>query len=73
MMYEPERSLDPPEDVIFAHCDYCDGEIYEGESYYAISGKNICIDCLRDFASDYFADCIELAKAPVKASLRQRF
>jgi hypothetical protein len=57
----PEPPLDPPEDKIFAMCDYCDGEIYEGEDYYAIDDKNICVGCLRDFASDYFADCIEEA------------
>ena len=58
----PERPLDPPEDVVVVHCDYCGGEIYEGETYYAIDGKAICTDCLRDFASDYFSDCVEEAK-----------
>lgn len=59
--YIPEPALEPPEDVIFSYCDRCGGEIYEGETYYAIDGKHICADCLRDFASDYFADCLEKA------------
>ena len=66
-MYEPEPRLEPPEDVIFAHCDRCGGEIYEGDTYYAIDGQNICVDCLRDFASDYFADCVEEARIYAKA------
>lgn len=66
-MYEPEPRLEPPEDVIFAHCDRCGGEIYEGDTYYAVDGQNICVDCLRDFASDYFADCVEEARIYAKA------
>ncbi len=66
-MYEPEPRLEPPEDVIFAHCDRCGDEIYEGDTYYAIDGENICVDCLRDFASDYFADCVEEARIYAKA------
>jgi hypothetical protein len=58
---EPELPIDPPEDRIFTTCDYCKGEIYEGESYYRIDGQDICVECLRDFSSDYFADCIEEA------------
>ena len=54
--YEPEPRLDPPEDVIFAECDHCGGEIYEGETYYEIDGQYIHEDCLRDFAEKYFAD-----------------
>ncbi len=57
----PEPPLEPSEDVIFAYCDYCDEEIYEGETYYDIGGETICVDCLRAFASDYFADCVERA------------
>lgn len=60
-MYVPERPLEPPEDVIFAHCDHCDGEIYEGEFYYAVNGKRICIDCLRNYASGHLANCIGIA------------
>lgn len=29
-MYEPERPLEPPEDKIWGHCDFCGGEIYGG-------------------------------------------
>ncbi len=59
-MYVPERPLEPPEDVVVAHCDYCGGEIYEGERHYVIDGKRIHEDCLGDFAKDYFSDCVEV-------------
>lgn len=55
--YCPEPPLDPPEDVVFAMCDHCGGEIYEGEEYYDIDGQYIHEDCLRDFAEDYFSEC----------------
>lgn len=58
----PEPPLEPPEDVIFGYCNHCGGEIYEGETYYDIDGQNIHADCLRDFASDYFADCVQEAE-----------
>ena len=58
----PEPPLDPPEDVVFATCDHCGGEIYEGEEYYYIDGQYICEDCLSDFAEKYFADCKEEAR-----------
>lgn len=67
MRYEPDLPIDPPEDKVFAVCDYCGGEIYEGETYYDIDRKNIHVDCLRDFASDYFANCIEEAEVYAEA------
>lgn len=68
MSYEtvPEPPVEPPEDVIFAYCDYCGGEIYEGETYYAIDGENICTDCLRDFA-----DCVEEASVHAQTGMRR--
>ncbi len=68
-----ERSADipePPEPDIFATCHQCCGEIYDGESYYEIDGKYIHIECLSDFAAEYFADCkkeavVRNAKVPL--------
>lgn len=73
MTYEntPEPPLEPPEDIIFAYCDYCGGEIYDGETYYAINGETICTDCLRDFASGYFADCVEEASVHAQTGMRR--
>ncbi len=59
--YLPERPLEPPEDTPVAYCDYCGGEIYEGEVVYNIDGRLIHEDCLHDFADDYFKDCREEA------------
>ena len=55
--YLPERPLEPPEEKPIAYCDYCGGEIYEGETVYNIDGQLIHEDCLHDFADDYFKDC----------------
>lgn len=63
----PEQLLDPPEDIIFDHCGYCGGEIYEGETYYDIDGKSVHADCLSDFASNYFADRVKEAGVHAKA------
>ena len=59
--YLPERPLEPPEEKPIAYCDYCGGEIYEGETVYNIDGQLIHEDCLHDFADDYFKDCKEEA------------
>ena len=32
--YLPERPIEPPEEKSIAYCDYCGGEIYEGETVY---------------------------------------
>lgn len=67
-MYDiPERPLDPPEDKVFAMCDCCGGEIYEGEDYYSIDGELIHEDCLHDFADEYFKDCREEARIYAEA------
>lgn len=63
----PERSLEPPEDVIFSYCDHCGGEIYEGDTVYHIDGQHIHEDCLKDFAKGYFADCKKEVEIHVKA------
>lgn len=62
MAYEPERPLEPPEDKIYGHCDFCGGEIYEGDTIYVIDGQYIHEDCLEDFARGYFADCLTEAR-----------
>lgn len=51
-----EQPLDPAEDVVCFHCDFCRGEIYVGDSYYSIEGEVICPDCLGRFAKQYFSD-----------------
>ena len=53
----PEYHLDPPEDRIFAVCDQCGGEIYEGETYYDIEGDYIHEDCFEEYAREEYADC----------------
>ncbi len=58
-IYEPELSIEPPEDIIFGYCAFCGGEIYDGETIYRIDGDYIHEDCLADFAKKYFADCKE--------------
>lgn len=55
--YLPERSLEPPDDVVVGYCDVCCGEVYEGETIYCIDGKMIHEDCLEEFAKDYFENC----------------
>lgn len=35
-----------PEPKIFAYCDECNGEIYEGEMYVSIAGKTYCGFCI---------------------------
>ncbi|GHV48058.1 hypothetical protein FACS189499_06720 [Clostridia bacterium] len=58
-----DRWLEPPDGgEVIHYCNHCRGEIYEGEDFYAIDDKHVCVDCLRDFASDYFADCLETAE-----------
>lgn len=55
-MYDiPERPLDPPEDVIVGYCDYCGGEIYEGEEVYEIDGDVVHEDCLLDYVKENMA------------------
>lgn len=41
-----EPPLDPPEPEIAFYCDDCGGEIYVGETYYRIDGKNYCEYCI---------------------------
>ncbi len=64
---EPERPLEPPEDLAAGFCDYCGCEIYEGETVYRIGGRFIHEDCLEGFAKDCFADCKEEVEVHVRA------
>lgn len=43
--YRPEREKAKVVDV----CDECCNFIYEGDEYYHIASKDICIDCIDDF------------------------
>lgn len=51
-----ERPLAPPEDIVCFRCYFCRGEIYVGDSYYAVDDKIICPYCLGRFAKQYFSD-----------------
>ena len=42
--YLPERPLEPPEEKPIAYCDYCGGEIYEGETYLEMHNGDIVLD-----------------------------
>lgn len=42
-------------DVVSAHCHLCDGEIWQGETYYCVNGENVCRHCLADFAAQILA------------------
>lgn len=39
------------------YCHQCEGEIYEGEDYFRIDGRAVCVDCLSQFAEEYFQPC----------------
>lgn len=58
----PERPLESPENKIYGTCDFCGGEIYEGETIYSIDGQCIHEDCLHDFARSYFANFMTEAR-----------
>ena len=57
MMKMMKHLLEPDAERIFALCDHCGGEIYEGEDYYEIDGDSIHADCLYDYIRDLYADC----------------
>lgn len=52
-----EYYLKLPEEKIFATCDYCDGDIYDGEIYYDIDGDKIHEDCFVEYCRNIFSDC----------------
>ena len=49
--------LNPDDDIVFAHCTQCDGEIYDGEEYYDTEDGPVCEDCFYDYAREYFYEC----------------
>ena len=53
----PEYHLNPPEDRVYALCDHCNGEIYEGEDFYCIDGDRIHSDCFDAYCRELYADC----------------
>ena len=60
----PDYHLDPPEDRVFAMCDYCGREIYEGEEYYEIEGDRIHEDCFDEYIREEYSDCRKEAEFP---------
>lgn len=40
------RCPNAPEPPIFAKCEECGYEIYDGDTYYEIDGKNYCEACV---------------------------
>ena len=56
MIWMPNREppLDPPEPEVAFRCDYCGNDIYVGEEYYHIDGTDICTECLRDWADEFY-------------------
>ncbi len=55
MNFAVTDTLEPPDDVIVGRCDYCGGEIYEGEDVYEIDGDIIHEECLLDFVKNRIA------------------
>lgn len=53
----PNHLLEPDEDRIFAHCNHCGMEIYEGETYYEIDGDNVHEDCFYEYCREVYSDC----------------
>lgn len=58
----PERGMEPPEDVALFKCAVCGGGIYEGDWYYDIGGGlahgdviHEDWDCLREYMSGFLA------------------
>lgn len=47
--------MEPYEGGISGECALCGGEIYAGETYYAINAQTICRDCLPELAAQFFA------------------
>lgn len=40
------RCPNAPEPPIFAHCEECGYEIYDGDEYFEIDGKHYCQECI---------------------------
>lgn len=41
-----EPSLNPPESIPVFYCDWCGGEIYDGDAYYEIGKECVCESCI---------------------------
>ena len=50
------------EAIVFCLCDGCNGEICLGEQYYRIGLRRLCPDCLMEYALDFFAASLDVAK-----------
>ncbi len=53
----PNHLLEPDAERVFCLCDHCNGEIYEGETYYEIDGDKIHEDCFYEYCRELYADC----------------
>ena len=45
-LLDREPPLDPPEPEVAFYCADCGGEIYIGETYFRVDGKNYCEGCV---------------------------
>ena len=54
----PERSLEPPEDVLIGYCTHCGDEIYGNDWYCEVDGKLVHNECLSDFEREHPAGCL---------------
>ena len=52
----PNHLLEPNAEKIFALCDHCGGEIYDGETIYEIDGDHIHEDCFDDYVRELYSD-----------------
>ena len=55
MIWMPNREppLDPPEPELAFFCEGCGNEIYVGDTYYRVDGKNYCEDCVSQEIAEY--------------------
>lgn len=60
----PNHLLEPDAEKVFAHCDHCGMEIYEGEDCYCIEGEHIHEDCFYEFCLELYVDCKKEAELP---------
>lgn len=59
---EAERlRLDPQEAKVCFNCENCDGEIYEGNSYYEYNGDYLCEQCFDKKQEDEKRECERIA------------
>lgn len=53
-MYEPERSLEPPEPEIVTCCCVCGEVICEGDGYYRIIDADYCEECGKEWLDRFW-------------------